>query len=74
MDYMAMSIPVAFTYPMLKELKAGSRKHRLLRLLLWGFPVFSWVTIVACQVQSSLSRLEDNLWSRTALRGDLQHQ
>jgi hypothetical protein len=44
-DYMSVSIPVAFTYPLLKDIAPKDTKRRMLRLLLWGFPLFSWIPI-----------------------------
>ena len=45
-DYMAIAIPVAFLYPLLKESAAKDRKLTALRVLLWGFPFFSWLSVV----------------------------
>jgi hypothetical protein len=44
-DYMAISIPVALTYSALKDVTAKEIKLRMLRILLWSFPLSSWLVI-----------------------------
>jgi hypothetical protein len=42
---MALSIPVALFYSSLKDIDSREIKLRMLRILLWGFPLSSWLVI-----------------------------
>jgi hypothetical protein len=44
-DYMAVAIPIAFMYRQLRGSAPEDVKRKMLKYLMWGFPLFSWAPI-----------------------------
>ncbi len=45
-DYMAIAIPAALLYPYMKLGISADLKITFLRILIWGFPIISWLSII----------------------------